>query len=291
MAQTPSPTVVSGVTDTHLDSWRDFCDLIAVRHSNCPALIYRGQGRAEWPVLSALDRLEQLHPTRRNLHGSNPPHFDFPPTDRATHLKTFQTAVLGKRGENPPALGEDDWWALAQHHGLATPLLDWTLSPFVALFFAFECGTIVDSDGRVSEPRKRAVFALSSGCIADRRAANGDDPPKPLLPLVEIGKRIVNQAGLFLKMPPGCDLEKYVRQHFPNECSEKLRMAARCILEKITIDNHDRIGCIKYLNKMNINRMSLFPDIDGAAKYVNALWEIDYDTSLGYIPHDLTGKQ
>jgi hypothetical protein len=35
---------------------------------------------------------------------------------------------------------------------------------------------------------------------------------------------------------------------------------------------------------MNINRMSLFSDLDGAARYVNSLWEIDFDTALGYLP-------
>ncbi|HRT50389.1 MAG TPA: hypothetical protein P5279_07850, partial [Anaerohalosphaeraceae bacterium] len=37
------------------------------------------------------------------------------------------------------------------------------------------------------------------------------------------------------------------------------------------------------LDHMNINRASLFPDLDGAARYVNDLWEVNFDKAIGYI--------
>ncbi len=97
---------------------------------------------------------------------------------------------------------------------------------------------------------------------------------------------MINQAGLFLRMPPKTDLEGYVRKHFHGE-TEPEDPHPRAILLKIIIPGSDRTGCLKLLNKMNINRMSLFPDLDGAAHYVNSLWEIDFDTSIGYIADHL----
>ncbi len=37
------------------------------------------------------------------------------------------------------------------------------------------------------------------------------------------------------------------------------------------------------LNKMSINRRSLFPDLDGVGRYINSLWELGFDTLLGRI--------
>ncbi len=157
-------------------------------------------------------------------------------------------------------------------------MLDFTLSPFVALFFAFEDRECPGTDGKLHEPQERAVFAVSSSCIAEHQAQ--DNPaPRPFSPSRETSYRLTNQAGLFLCMPKNTDLESYVRQHFQGE-------RPREIVRKIVITNSGRIDCLKHLNKMNINRMALFPDLDGAAKYIDGLWELDFDTSFGYIPDE-----
>ena len=78
----------------------------------------------------------------------------------------------------------------------------------------------------------------------------------------------------------GMDLERWIQDHFSAQTSER-RDPTQNPLDKIIIHNDDRIGCLRLLDKMNISRMSLFPDLDGAARYINALWELGFRTSLG----------
>jgi hypothetical protein len=183
--------------------------------------------------------------------------------------------MLGRPGVVAPPSDDDECWALAQHHGLATPMLDWTLSPFVALFFAFE---------QPADVPNRIVLAVSTSVI-DEKDTEGDRAPRPFLPNSAASYRLLAQAGLFLRMPAKTELESYVRSHFAEE-STSTSLHARDVLIRIQIKNEGRMDCLKMLNKMNINRMSLFPDPDGAAAYINALWETNFDTSLGYIRGD-----
>lgn len=45
--------------------------------------------------------------------------------------------------------------------------------------------------------------------------------------------------------------------------------------------NHDRVECMKFLQNMNITRASLYPDLDGAANYLKALWDMQFESRRG----------
>lgn len=264
--------VVDGIRTVTLKSWDAFVDYVKVDCMDCPAYIFRGQADADWPVLSSLARkeiaLENNQPSMR--------------LKRKVHLDAFKHAARGRYRSSEAAEYTDwEWWARAQHHGLATPFLDWTLSPFVALFFAFEEKHVCSSLGKSAEPLNRAVFVLSANVLQRSTDPFERDPDSPFayLPLQDVGPRTIAQSAVFLHMPEQRDLEAYVKENHLNA-----QTVTGCWLQKIVVPNSGRIECLKFLNKMNISRLSLFPDLDGAAKYINAMWELGFDTALGHLP-------
>lgn len=245
-----------GVEQIDFSSWKYFHDHIRQEMLEFSYYVWRGQREATWGLQTSLDRVLRLKAKAQHASIAK------------EHLTQFKMAVRGRRGSNPTVLkDEDEWWALAQHNGAATPLLDWTASPFVALYFAFEKEQAPVSGRRVIW----AVNAYDPKILQIAAAHKGPTSP-PVInifrPMQDENARLVSQSGLFTRVPYGETVETWIRTHFIGE--KKLAP-----LMKITFPNEGRPDCLRTLNKMNINHLSLFPDVYGAGQHCNKILAIE----------------
>ena len=259
-----------GVMTYSLASWSSFFDFLetevfhaAIRPKR--AYIWRGQRRSDWSISSSLDRLFQ----RLGLGSAGAEVLD---KYSQEHLRSFTYATRGRRGLNPASLLENEWWALGQHFGLATPLLDWTRSPFAAAYFAFEEIGAGTTQHRIVCGLDQVAVQLRSDQMLEEKSFEKGRPPviEFIDPLSDENQRLVSQSGLFTRGPIGIPVEKWVAREFGG--------SQRAVLLRVKIPDIDRIGCLRTLNRMNINHLSLFPDLAGASRSTNLKLELE--------PHD-----
>lgn len=140
-------------------------------------------------------------------------------------------------------LGNWEWLALAQHHGLRTRLLDWTENPLVAAYFAVH-----------NNRNERAViYALDA--TAAREVPSGIEPFDIGEPFVyrpeHIARRITSQAGILIAQPD-------LRRPFGTEGMERWLLTGECI-QDLDVQLHF----------YGIHEASVFPGLDGVAKFIN----------------------
>lgn len=249
---------------TRIEHWNQFSDLLESDFFNQPQtqLIFRGHRRYDWDLMPTLARIPESGIIEKNLADNQ--------------LEHFKRAVRGRLSDNTLVLEEqeDELWSVGQHHGLMTPLLDWTYSPFVALFFSFHKE---DSEEEKENPY-RAIYVLNRSFVADDKLC-------PDIRMFEPKKddhgRLVNQAGLFTFSPYGSTIENKLTDtigadDFQDDAlrnateDEQSGILAKYIC-KIYIKNEDREACMRALRRMNVHHASLFPDLIGAAEYSNLL--------------------
>lgn len=85
---------------------------------------------------------------------------------------------------------------------------------------------------------------------------------KIVRPHSDENSRLVSQRGLFTRGPNNVDLEKWIREYFPN--SDGSIDLLKIIMPKTGLQD-----CLRFLNRMNINHSTLFPDLTGASRYCN----------------------
>ncbi len=234
-----------------VDGWEQFIEIMRRPEHNLAKgeMVYRGQRGADWHLSSTLARLYDGGAV---------------PGDHLTEmLDQFRLAMRGRGLDISKLDSADEVWAFGQHHGLKTPLIDWTKSPYVALYFAFD-----EADGDNDNNLSRSIFCLNMAAIR----ADEDMRDWIFEPIHHENARLVNQAGLFTITPSGNDNivsailnnladNEVINPDDPNDVAK--------YISKVHIPNENRTECLGSLRKMNIHHANLFPDPGGASRFCN----------------------
>jgi hypothetical protein len=264
---TPPDTEVD-VNDIRVESWKQLVEVLYDipetdhgRHRSNFA--YRGLADDSWDLKTSLIRL-----------GGDRPHV----------VEKLERPLLRsfKKYAEPGSLPPGGLWtllAVAQHHGLPTRLLDWTVSPRVALHFATAEEEHYEKDAAIwcvdiAEARRllptklRAVleeeyaFLFSVEMLESiQKLSDFDNLPRNddfvlFFEPPSLDARIVNQGAIMSAMPgPQLVLNEFLRDH-PG------------LSHRLIIPSGLKWEVRDKLDQDNVTERMLFPGLDGLSKWL-----------------------
>jgi len=245
--------------EQELNNWADFVEFIDKLkiEQDDTVWVFRGQSDARWKLEPSL--LRQINGTtltvKRALGIESGLTHDF---KRQYHLHSKADGI------NRSDWGLIAWWILMQHHCCPTRLLDWTFSPYVALYFAVE--QLPDKDGAIwlfPSPSLEEVVSKKWGEFRKvKESIFETDEIKAVYPIIGThdNERSAPQQSVFtLGTHILSDHETVIRDVFLT--SEKMPPLYKVILPSKLKDE-----CLARLRIMNITASSLFPGLDGLGR-------------------------
>ncbi len=261
--------MAEGFEELDLKSWKDFKSSIfdkiaktqatALGATTTPTIdpkrfIFRGQGCRLWGLETSFDRRYVA-----KMAGDT---FDID----AKYEEKMEKFLLdceyyGVDEDTKNGLREDRRRFLeekAQHYGMPTRLLDWTVSPYVAAFFAF-------SDERYCNSRKVSIWAMDF--VEAKRCFRNSEVDILKSPLSN-NARMRMQQGLFtLNRSNLSKLEDLFRA-----TNKRAKAPFQYpVLYKFNISVTESSEAMADLERMGIDYTRLFPGIEGVCK------QIEYD--------------
>lgn len=219
------------------------------KNLNTSPLLFRGQADSEWELKSTLNRntndynkisvtsyyklLKSIYPL---VSGNLNCNFDIP--------ENFDFGKLGRILAPPPGY---EFMVYLRHHGFPSPLLDWTVSPYVAAFFAFN---------KLERNAKNvSIFCFKEYLNCGKTWTSEDPHIIGLGPYIKTHKRhYLQQAQYTISVQgmPGSEIySDYDAGIFGHEQD-------RLIKYILPVSIRDEV--LKDLDTMNINAYSLFQD-------------------------------
>ena len=237
-----------GVLTLNLTSWDEFHSVVK-KFNNYPDYIWRGQKYAK-PLKSSFDRLLSYKGSRQE--------------ELKRIFNKLKQRLMDLR--KAASLTDNEIWAIGQHYGLSTPLLDWTESPYFAAYFSFyekssEPNRVIYALNKVIERVIQKTKNLKKEVLKKERFVDFD-PVNNNLDFRQ-NERMISQRGKFTQALEGKGVEWVVEKFWEKR---KNQYKNKIILTKILIPDEFQNECLTALKAMNITHGTLFPDYAGAVE-------------------------
>ncbi len=162
---------------------------------------------------------------------------------------------------------------IAQHHGIPTRLLDWTVNPITAAYFACE------PSGRCKKAKKICVWALNIGSQMFREEYGNikiHEQPRNRNDYLRAQQALFTECSdgveIHRKTGKWISIEEKVNQYIK---TNKNTLKDQKILVKITLNKKHADEVVDILRKEGVSKSSIMPSLDNLASDTLNNWELD----------------
>lgn len=244
-----------------LKSWDEYDKAVSRKHYR--KWIYRGQIEASWNLESSLHRAFEEAQTIHKAYSKTEKRINRMEHERVM-IDRFMCNAHIYLSSLPKEGDPLSWLSLMQHHGAPTRLLDFTFSPYIALFFALEAGeghaAVYCVNHHAIKNDEDDYFGKNRLEIYSRILEGEKTSDAPYLFAFEptfSNHRLLSQQGLFVATN--------TLKHSHEEIVKDYQLGSSDIIKYI-IPKNLRYSGLKKLNQMNINAANIYPGLDGFCK-------------------------
>lgn len=256
-----------------LDSWEEFeleLEKLAAENqvlsessaANSTALLFRGQESAEWRLDTTLERADTKITTIGEYFrflGAAKPQLETLTGQRWTDL---DVVAIRKTYENYDSFFYSPFpsyelCVYARHHGFPSPLLDWTRSPYIAAYFAFQ-----------APQAERVAIWVYRESDGPGRVSFSDEPQ-----IKNLGQFVAAHPRHFLQQGQYTLSAQYKNQvwHLASHHAVfDLNRTGQDVHIKFTLPEALRQKVLSRLDQFNINAYSLYQSVDAMAETIAA---------------------